>query len=104
MEYVFIQGGERLDDPFNPRRITNGMGKYNQYFHMPEYQPTSLVHRSPRVPSGRVTIHTVETHFAAQGKQRTLYIYQPPVEGPVTLVMVWDGNDYNPRARLNIII
>ena len=104
IEYIFIQGEQRLYDPLNPRRITNGIGKYNQYFRMPESQPTPLVHRSRRVQRGRVTTHMVETDGTAGGKQRTIYLYQPPVEGPVPLVVVWDGKDYYRRARLHCIV
>ena len=33
IEYIFMnEGGERINDPLNHRRISNGMGKTNQYF------------------------------------------------------------------------
>ena len=104
MEYIFVDGDERLYDPLNPRRITNGVGKYNHYFYMPDAIPTPLVHRSQQVPQGKVTVHKVETHLAAAGKQRTVTLYQPPVEGPVPLVVVWDGSEFYRRARLTRIV
>jgi enterochelin esterase-like enzyme len=38
------------------------------------------------------------------GAERTVYLYEPPVAGPVPLVVVFDGTDYLRRARLNTIV
>jgi enterochelin esterase family protein len=104
LEYIFLDGEERYFDPFNPRRITNGVGKFNNYFSMPEYQPTPLVRYSRVIPHGRVTTHVLETQGTAAGKERTVYLYAPPVETPVPLVVVWDGRDYYRRAKLHRVV
>jgi enterochelin esterase family protein len=104
MEYIYVDGDDRLYDPFNKRRISNGVGKYNHFFYMPEAVPTSLTRHSRVVPQGRVTFHKVETYLAAVGKQRLVTLYQPPVEGPVPLVVVWDGTEFYRRARLTHIV
>ena len=100
MEYAFIQGEQRLADPFNPRRTPNGMGKTNHYFYMPDGKPTSLTHKRRSLPAGTLTRHAVLCQGMLRGKQRTVYLYQPPVAGPVPLLVVWDGKDYLRRARL----
>ena len=104
MEYTFMQGDQRLEDPLNPRRITNGMGKFNQYFAMPGYQPTALARFKPSLPHGVLTVHKVQPQGTAAGKQRTVYLYQPPVNTPVPLLVVWDGRDFYRRARLHVIV
>jgi enterochelin esterase family protein len=104
MEYVFQDAGQRLFDPFNHRRISNGIGNYNQFFYMPDGVPTPLTRRSHSVPEGKVTFHKVDTQHTAMGKQRLVTLYQPPVEVPVPLVLVWDGTDFYRRARLTHIV
>lgn len=108
-EYVYVdgderQGGERLEDPFNTRRILNGMGKYNHFFRLPEGQPTPLVRRRRNVSHGRVTRYGVPTDQMAAGRQRNVYLYQPPVGSAYPLVAVWDGRDYYRRALLANIV
>jgi enterochelin esterase family protein len=50
-----------------------------------------------------VTRHVVPTNDYAAGAKRTVYLYHPPVDGPVPLLFVYDGPDYLRRAKLNVI-
>lgn len=101
MEYVFVDGDQRLDDPFNLRRVSNGMGKYNQYFYVtPGRQPPAL----PRRLKGQVERHVIEAEHLMAGLRRNVYLYRPATEQPVPLVVVWDGRDYLRRARLDVIV
>jgi len=54
MEYCFGTDDERVDDPFNPRRVSNGMGKTNHWFYMPQGEPTPLARRQRGVPKGEI--------------------------------------------------
>jgi len=106
LEYAFVLDGERQPDPFNPRTTPNGLGKINHFFYMPDGSPTSLSLRDPSVPRGRVTRHVLhtETMELVIGRKRTVYLYQPPVNDPAPLVVVWDGVDYLRRADLPVIL
>ena len=57
-EYAFFEKGERLLDPSNRKTTPNGMGKTNNYFWMPQGQPTGLTNPQRGVPHG--TVKTVE--------------------------------------------
>jgi enterochelin esterase family protein len=100
VEYAFQIGDERLNDPRNPRKITNGMGKFNNYFAMPEARLDWRVQRRSGVPRGTVLSERVKTYGLAAGDTRRVYLYQPPVDTPCPLVLVWDGQDYLRRARI----
>jgi enterochelin esterase family protein len=109
IEYSYFVGsttGERLRDPHNKRRTSNGMGKYNHYFRMKDAKHTDLVRAKKGVQRGTVTeIKLMNPMFfgGTHGKRR-LWLYQPPVEQPVPLLFVWDGNDYYRRAKLTTVI
>jgi len=105
LEYAFIdsQTGERIPDPLNPRRVKNG-DEYNNYFYMPQGKPSPLAMPQKGVARGSITRHSVPTNDYAAGSKRTVYLYHPPVEGPVPLLFVYDGPDYLRRARLNVIV
>jgi enterochelin esterase-like enzyme len=105
MEYMYVDGQQHLDDPFNTRSIPNGVGGYNQYFHMPQALPRTELSRPKRgVPRGQVQKHVIESEGLFVGRKRSIYLYQPAVDGPVPLVVVWDGKDFLRRARLNVIV
>jgi enterochelin esterase family protein len=106
LEYAFLdpQTGERIPDPLNPRRVWNGINAYNHYFYMPKGGPTPLVQPAKGIARGTVTRHEVPTREFAVGTKRTVYLYRPPVEGPVPLLFVYDGPDYLRCAKLNIIV
>ena len=104
LEYAFIdpQTGDRLPDPLNPNRVRNG-DEYNNYFYMPQGKPSPLAFPKKGVARGTVTRHAVSTNDYAAGAKRTVYLYHPPVDGPVPLLFVYDGPDYLRRAKLNVI-
>ncbi len=106
LEYAFIdpQTGERIPDPLNPNRVENGVNGYNHYFYMPQGKPSPLIRPMEGIARGTVTRHEVPTRDYAAGAKRTVYLYRPPVKGPVPLLFVYDGPDYLRRAKLNVIV
>jgi enterochelin esterase family protein len=46
----------------------------------------------------------VPTGSVVTGRRRAVYLYQPPVDAPVPLVIVFDGPWYLRRARLPVIV
>jgi enterochelin esterase family protein len=105
-EYGFYDPAmkQRFPDPLNPRRVWNGVGNYNHFFYMPEASPSPLTQRQPGAARGRVTTHTVETWMVAAPGHRRVYLYHPPVDERVPLLIVYDGPDYLRRGRLPIIV
>jgi enterochelin esterase-like enzyme len=104
MEYVFLVNGERAADPFNRRKTQNGLGKTNHYFYMPLAKPAPFFRRRKGIPHGKVTAIDVETGWFLPGGKRKVTFYQPAVESPCPLVLVWDGQDYLRRAHLPVMI
>ena len=104
IEYAYGLDGDRRADPFNPNRVDNGFGQLNHFFYMPIGQPTPLIHPQADVPAGILSRHHVDTHRLAIHGRRTVYLYQPPTDAPVPLLLVYDGIDYYRRAYLTRII
>ena len=104
IEYTFGTDEARVVDPFNRRRVSNGMGKYNNYFYMPKGGPTPFAAHRRGAPHGIVTRFNVPTHMLVAGRQRRVVLYQPPVDRPVPLVLVYDGPDYQRRASLTTVV
>jgi enterochelin esterase family protein len=95
---------ESLNDPFNPRLVFNGLDSVNNYFAMPQHQPNDLIRRKPGVRRGAVSEHWLETNTYMVDSHRKVWLYHPPVNAPTPLIVVWDGQDYLSRGRLNIIV
>ena len=106
LEYAFLDAhtGERIPDPLNPNLIENGVHAYNHFFYMPQGKPIPLIRPQRGVARGTVTRHELPTLEYAVGSNRSVYLYQPPVKGPVPLVVVYDGTDYLRRGKLNVIV
>jgi enterochelin esterase-like enzyme len=106
LEYSFYEPRTktRIEDPLNKNTVNNGIGLYNHFFYMPGHSPTELAIRRKNVPRGKVTHHLVETWMLADEGQRDVYLYHPPVSGKVPLLVVYDGNDYLERGKLNVIV
>lgn len=107
IEYAFVQPGaveERLPDPYNPRVIWNGLDAVNHQLYMPDCKLTDLVRRRGGVARGAITRHSIEAGSLLVSAHRDLLLYQPEVETPVPLVVVWDGMDYASRAHLPAIV
>ncbi len=95
---------ERYLDPFNVRKVWNGVNAYNNYFSGPAYTPTPLTRRGAGVKRGSVSEHFVPTDRFLGDSHRQILLYQPPTDQPVPLIVVWDGADYLARAYLNVIV
>jgi hypothetical protein len=80
---VDMADDQRLADPFSPRKITNGFGKYNQYFYMPGRSSTHLTRRRRGLPQGRIISASLPTQEIIYGKERKVHLYQPPVTRPL---------------------
>lgn len=103
IEYIYMQGDQRIPDPFNKRLITNGVDADNNFFAMPEAEHTRLVRLGRGVRRGTVTKHTVSGNNLVVGSQRTVHLYEPAAPGPFPLLVVFDGQDYLRRAKLTTI-
>lgn len=106
IEYAFLdlKHNKRIVDPRNPRTIGNGLGELNHYFYMPEALLNPLIRRARGIPKGEVSRHVVSTDGLAAGKQRRVYLYQPPTSTPCPLLVVLDGNDYLDRGKITQIL
>jgi enterochelin esterase family protein len=104
IEYGFLKSGEPILDPNNPQKTSNGIGGFNNYFSMPSYTPSKLNKRKRDITHGLVTRYELPTGYLIAGKKRTVHLYSPPANGPVPLIVVWDGQDYLTRLKLNNIV
>lgn len=100
IEYIFWKDGERVFDPLSRRKTSNGMGKFNHFFYMPKGMPTPFVYIKKGMAKGKITHSVSPPTWLFAGKRRTIHYYQPPVDTPSPLVVVFDGKDYLQRARL----
>ena len=91
-------------DPFNPKSVSSGFDSLNNYFYMPGARPSPLMKRRAEVPRGKLTSHRVDTKWLREGSARRIYLYHPPVRERVPLLVVYDGQDYLRRGRLNVIV
>jgi enterochelin esterase family protein len=106
VEYYFHDPDtqERILDPLNPRTVSNGFGDRNNFFYMPETLPSPFTLRRADVRTGTITRHRVDADLLQDDSRRDVYLYKPPVGGPVPLLVVYDGYDYLHRARLATIV
>jgi enterochelin esterase-like enzyme len=105
IEYAFaLSRRERLTDPFNPHVVWNGVDGFNHVFIMPDCDMTDLVARKKGVQRGTLTEHAVISYDTTASSPRQVWLYQPPVDQPVPLIVVWDGTDYLRRAYLTNIV
>ncbi|MBC8171796.1 MAG: esterase family protein, partial [Anaerolineae bacterium] len=94
----------RQNDPLSKQRITNGMGKFNNYFRMPDAPATRLFKVSKGIPQGKITKHEIKHDLLLMKGKRKVWLYAPPVKHPVPLLLVYDGKDYLKRAKLPQIV
>lgn len=106
LEYAYLdpKTGEHLPDPLNPKRVWNGINAYNHFFYMPKGKASPYADRNPAAAAGEVTRHEVPTNGMIAGKTRTVYLYRPAVQQAVPLLVVYDGQDYLRRIKINIIV
>lgn len=103
-EYRFVADGKFVADPLNTHQSDDGMGHTNSFFWMPKAADTPLAQEQPDVPKGRLTEHLVDGGGYVVGGQRTVHFYQPAVEQPVPLVVVFDGSGYLHKAKISTIV
>lgn len=94
----------RVPDPFNDRATPNGMGHVNNWFAMPAHAETPLTARKAGIPQGKLMRHRVENGWLLATGKRWVHLYQPPVEQPVPLLVVYDAQDYLTRGRITQIV
>jgi enterochelin esterase-like enzyme len=100
MEYRMVApDGQAGLDPLNPRSVDSGVGHRNNWFRMPEAAPFRL-RRPANAPRGTVSRHRVHGDHLLAGGERDVWLYHPPTEARVPLLLVLDGQDYLRRARL----
>ena len=106
LEYVFYDPAaqSRLLDPLNRQSVNNGVGSRNNFFYMPEATPSPFSVRRTDISAGTVTRHRLETLMLQEDSERDVYLYKPPVRGPVPLLAVYDGVDYLRRGKLAVIV
>jgi enterochelin esterase-like enzyme len=104
VEYIFHVGDERRHDLFNRKKISNGLGKHNNYFYMPAAQSTPEVEAREDVPAGALESFELGTGGYLGSRTRRVTLYSPPVEQAVPLVVVYDGSDYIHLANLAVIV
>jgi enterochelin esterase family protein len=106
VEYAFHDpvSQKNFTDPLNKKSISNGMGGRNNFFYMPEGKPSPLTTRRAGMPAGEVTHHRVSTWMMDGKGERTVHLYQPPVQERVPLLIVYDGTDYLRRGKLAVIV
>ncbi|PKN84359.1 MAG: hypothetical protein CVU46_14405 [Chloroflexi bacterium HGW-Chloroflexi-8] len=106
IEYCIYVGKRRISDPLNSNKTPNGMGKFNNFFCMPDHK--SFVIPSKTVQpnlQGTIERHSVITFGTVYGKSRNFSIYTPKLFTPETpLLIVLDGQDYLDRVRINEIV
>lgn len=103
VEYAYFgEGDSRLDDPHNKRRVSNGMGKFNASFYMPEAKLNQVfINKRSKI---NLTKHKLTNHLGYATNKRDLWLYAPPVAEAVPLVVVYDGKDYLKRAYLPYLV
>ncbi|HQZ22593.1 MAG TPA: alpha/beta hydrolase-fold protein [Thermoflexales bacterium] len=104
MEYAFVVGRKRRNDPRNPNKTDNGVGATNNYFYLPDAKAEPLAARGKGVKAGEVTRHFVSAGWGAVGRRRTVHLYHPPVKTATPLLVVLDGGDYLRRASICEIV
>lgn len=109
IEYCFFRDIEdedsRVLDPHNTHTVDNGFGNLQNTFHMPAYRPTPYIADAENyMLRGTLTQHTVAHGVLPEGDKRRVWLYAPPTDQAVPLLLVYDGNDYLSRAYLPQIV
>jgi enterochelin esterase family protein len=91
-------------DPLNRKSVNNGVGSRNNFFYMQETMPSPFAVRRADVSGGTLASHRVETRWIRDDYEREIYLYRPPVNDPVPLLVVFDGQDYLHRGKLAVIV
>ncbi len=107
LEYSFTRDPEdsdaRLLDPFNRRQVNNGFDRFNGSFATSDFVYSSLPKRAKKRLEGSIGKFKIAHPFMLKGK-RDVWLYQPPTDQPVPLLLVYDGYDYIHKAQLHRLI
>lgn len=107
IEYVYttdlMDKDARVMDPHNPNVIGNGVGQDQNWFTMPAFTETPLATAPEGGLTGTLTEHQLEIP-PNSGQMRDVWLYAPPTDDPVPLIVNYDGNDYIDRGKLAIIV
>jgi len=106
VEYAFHDpvSQKNFTDPLNKKSVSNGVGGRNNFFYMHETMPSPFAMRRADISGGALTSHVVETKWLRDDYEREIYLYRPPVNDPVPLLVVYDGQDYLQRGKLAVIV
>jgi len=106
VEYAFFDrvSQEKFLDPLNRRTVSNGLGGRNNFFYMPQTMPSPFTVRRADIPVGALTSQRVETRWLRDDYEREIFLYRPPVNEPVSLLVVYDGQDYLQRGKLATMV
>jgi enterochelin esterase family protein len=106
VEYAFFDrvSQEKFLDPLNRRTVSNGLGGRNNFFYMPQTMPSPFTVRRADIPVGALTSHRVETRWLRDDYEREIFFYRPPVNEPVPLLVIYDGQDYLQRGKLTTMV
>ena len=106
IEYAFHDPVSQKNflDPLNRKSVNNGTGGRNNFFYMPETMPSPFAMRRADISGGALTSHVVETKWLRDDYEREIYLYRPPVNDQVPLLIAYDGQDYLQRGKLAVIV
>ncbi len=105
VEYAFFADDARVIDPHNPRMTWNGIDEMQQWVRMPDNTPSPYTARVPGLATRGIIIEDrVRGNNLIVGGSRDVFLYKPPTDEPVPLIVVWDGRDYLKRAYLANIV
>lgn len=104
IEYFFatkkVNAKTIVKDPFNANTTDTGVGHDNTYFSMPEHKHTNLGIKRKGIQTGTISKHKLKDSFIIPNQKRDLWLYHPPTDEPVPLLVVLDGRDYKQRGRV----
>jgi len=106
IEYCFYVGKRRISDPLNSNKTPNGLGKFNNFFCMPDHK-SFVIPTNTSLPDfqGKIERQSVSTFGTIYGKSRNVSIYSPKFYSSDTpILIVLDGQDYLDRAKINEIV
>ena len=89
-----------VPDPYNSNIVDTGIGHDNHYFSMPNREHTHLTRKRRNISKGTVTKHRIKDGFFLPNMKRRFWLYQPPTDEPVPLLVVLDGKDYKQRGYI----
>jgi enterochelin esterase-like enzyme len=104
IEYIYTYDWSDKDtvllDPHNKRPVGDGFNSFNASFAMPDFRYNPYLRHKKGIKRGTVSKHSIQNPFFVLGNKRDVWLYQPPSDAPVPLLLAYDGWDYLYRAKL----